>query len=167
MGFTSKVLYILTAGEPDDSASIINELKRPLSRRGITNVLTLLEELKEKPIILPELILYSPSLYVRQTLDLLHEVLGGIDIVCKDALYAAPDYRILDIVQSLDDILSRVMIVGELPGLRQFASYVSKTKQHSILKPADGAILTLPKGESWHNLNRQNAHRQPIVCEQD
>ena len=118
MGFTSKVLYILTAGEPYDSASIINELKRPLSRRGITNVLTLLEELKEKPIILPELILYSPSLYVRQTLDLLHEVLGGIDIVCKDALYAAPDYRILDIVQSLDDILSRVMIVGELPGLR-------------------------------------------------
>ena len=159
---TSKTLYVIAAGEADNAAPVINELKRPLSRRGIANVLILLEELKEQPIILPELILCSPSLYVQQTLDLLHEVLGDVDVVCKDALYAAPDYRILDTVQSLDDILSRVMIVGELPGLQQFTLYVSKGGQTPLLKPADGMILTLPKGESWHNLKRQKARRQPM-----
>ena len=135
---SSKTLYVIAAGDPDNSAPIINELKRPLSRRGIANVLTLLEELKENPICLPELILYSPSLYVRQTLDLLHEVLGNVDTICKDALYAEPDYRVLEIVQSLDDILSCVMIVGELPGLRQFASYVSKGNHSPLLKPEIG-----------------------------
>ena len=162
---TPKTLYIIAAGEADSSAPVINELKRPLSRRGIANVLTLLEELKEEPILLPDLILCSPSLYVRQTLDLLHEVLGGVDVICKDALYAAPDYRILDIVQSLDDILTRVMIVGELPGLKQFVAYISKGSHGPILKPADGVILTLSKGESWHNLKSQKARRRPIFHE--
>ena len=52
---TFRTLYIIAAGEPDASYAGMNELKRPLSRRGIANVLTLLEELKEHPIPLPEL----------------------------------------------------------------------------------------------------------------
>lgn len=159
---TFRTLYVIAAGEPDASYAGMNELKRPLSRRGIANVLTLLEELKEHPIPLPELILCSPSLYVHQTLDLLHEVFGHVDVTCKDALYAAPDYRILDAVRSLDDILFSVMIVGELPGLRQFASYVSKGRHTPILKPADGIVLTLPDGESWHTLDKGKAHRRPF-----
>lgn len=159
----SHTLYVISAGEPDNSAPVMNELKRPLSRRGIANVLTLLEDLKEHPFTPPELVLCSPSLYVRQTVDLLHEVLGDADIFCKDALYAAPDYRILDTIQALDDILFSVMIVGELPGLRQFLTYVSNGPHSSVLKPADGAILTLPKGETWHTLGPQKARRRPLL----
>lgn len=162
MAHISRTLYVIAAGEPDASFPGMNELKRPLSRRGIANVLTLLEELKEHPFPLPELILYSPSLYVHQTLDLLHEVLGDIDTICKDALYAAPDYRILDMVRALDDILFSVMIIGELPGLRQFISYISKGAHSSILRPADGVILTLPEGESWHTLGQNTARRRPF-----
>ena len=157
----TRTLYVIAAGEPDGFAPVMNELKRPLSRRGITNVLNLLEEFKEHPHPVPELVLFSPTLYVRQTVDLLHEVLDTADLLCKDALYAAPDYRILDIVHTLDDILSSVMIIGELPGLKQFVSYVSKGP-HSLLKPADGVILNFPKGESWHTLGQKNAHRQPL-----
>ena len=159
---TSRTLYIISAGEPDSSAPVMNELKRPLSRRGVANVLTLLEDLKEHPILQPDLVLYSPSLYVRQTVDLLHEVLNDTELICKDALYAAPDYRILDTVKSLDDIVFSAMIIGELPGLRQFISYISKGAHSSILKPADGAILTLPQGETWHNLKRQSTRRRPF-----
>ena len=160
-----KTLYIIAAGEPDSSAPVMNELKRPLSRRGVANVLTLLEDLKEHPILKPDLILCSPSLYVKQTVDLLHEVLTDADVLYKDALYAAPDYRILDIVQTLDDILTSVMIIGELPGLKQFISYVSDKKQ-TILKPADGVILTLKAGESWHTLGHHKAKCRPFFHEQ-
>jgi len=165
MADISRTLYVIAAGEPDASFPGMNELKRPLSRCGVANVLTLLEELKEHPFPLPELILYSPSLYVHQTLDLLHEILGDIDTICKDALYAAPDYRILDTVRALDDILFSVMIIGELPGLRQFISYISKGAHSSILRPADGAILTLQKGESWHTLDQGKARRRPFFHE--
>lgn len=160
-----RTLYVIAAGEADSSFPVMNELKRPLSRRGIANVLTLLEELKEHPFNLPELILCSPSLYVRQTMDLLQEVLGDIDTIFKDALYAAPDYRILDIIRALDDILFSVMIIGELPGLRQFVSYVSKGKSSPILKPADGVVLTLSPGESWHTLDRGKARCRPFFHE--
>jgi len=159
---TSRTLYVIAAGEPDSAFPGMNELKRPLSRRGIAQVLTLLEDLKEHPFVLPELILCSPSLYVRQTLDLLHEVLDDIDVIYKDALYAAPDYRLLDTVQALDDILFSVMLIGELPGLRQFVSYVSKGKHTPLLKAADGIVLTLPNGESWHTLDRSKASRRPF-----
>ena len=161
----SKILYVIAAGQPDNGAPVMNELKRPLSRRGIAEVLTLLEDLKEHPILLPELILCSPSLYVHQTLDLLQEVFGNIDVVVKDALYAAPDYRILDLVKSLDDIFSCVMILGELPGLKEFVTYVSKGLKTNILRPASGLKLTLNANESWHTFGPQKAHRQPLIID--
>ena len=49
----SKILYVIAAGQADNGAPVMNELKRPLSRRGIAEVLTLLEDLKEHPILLP------------------------------------------------------------------------------------------------------------------
>ena len=106
-----KSLYIVAAGEPDANASVMNELRRPLSRRGVAQVLTLLEDFKEHPIVPPDIILCSPCLYVRQTMDLLHEVLSSSDVLYKDGLYSAPDYRILEVINGLDDILMKVMIV--------------------------------------------------------
>lgn len=159
----SRTLSVIAAGQPDNGAPIMNELKRPLSRRGIAEVLTLLEDLKENPIAQPELILCSPCLYVRQTLDLLHEVFDGIDIIYKDALYAAPDYRILDTIKALDDIFTSVMIIGELPGIKEFAAYVSKGKKTLLLRPATGVVLTLEKGETWHTFGAQKALCWPLV----
>ena len=162
---SSRTLSVIAAGQPDASTSVINELKRPLSRRGIAEVLTLLEDLKEHPILLPELILCSPSLYVRQTLDLLHEILGNTEVIYRDTLYAAPDYRILDTIKSLDDIFYRVMIIGELPGLKEFVTYVSKGSKSDILRPASGVILTLNENETWHTFGPQKAHRQPLIID--
>lgn len=158
-----RTLLVIAAGQADSSAPVMNELKRPLSRRGVAEVLTLLEDLKENPIRLPELILCSSSLYVRQTLDLLHEVLDGVDVMYKDALYAAPDYRILDMIKTLDDIFSSVMIIGELPGVKEFVNYVSKGRSISLLRPATGVILTLGEGETWHTFGAQKALCRPLV----
>ena len=158
-----RMLSVIAAGQADGALPVMNELKRPLSRRGVAEVLTLLEDLKEHPISLPELILCSPSLYVRQTLDLLHEVLGGADVVYRDTLYAAPDYRILDTIRSLDDILYNVMLVGELPGLKEFVSYVSQRKSGYILRPAGGAVLTLNEHESWHTFGPKKAFCRPLI----
>jgi len=157
----SRTLFVVAAGQPDNKAPVMNEMKRPLSRFGITEVLTLLEDLKEYPIARPELILCSPSLYVKQTLDLLHEVLENIEVIYKDALYAAPDYRILDTVRTLDDIFESVMVLGELPGIQEFISYVAKGK--TLLRPATGAILCLKKGESWHALGAEKTLCRPLI----
>lgn len=159
----AKKLIVIAAGQADNKAPVMNEMKRPLSRFGIREVLTLLEELKECPIALPDLILCSPSLYVKQTVDLLQEILSNIDIVYKDALYAAPDYRLLDTIKALDDIFESVMLIGELPGIQEFASYVAKGKGKILLRPATGVILTLSKGESWHTFGAGKALCRPLI----
>lgn len=159
----NRILYIVAAGSPDETAPVLNELKRPLSKKGISDVLTLLEELKENPILMPDLILCSPTLYVHQTLDLLDEVLGKSDILYKDSLYDAPDYRILEMIHKLDDILFCVMIVGELPGLTEFISYISQSEPVYKLQPADGVVLLLDEGESWHTFGPQKARRRSLV----
>ena len=155
-----KYLDIIAAGTPDTKVSVMNELKRPLSKKGITQVLGLLEELKEKNFLKPELILCSPCLYVCQTLDLLHEVLKSVDVICKDGLYAAPDYRILEMINNLDDILSRVMIVGELPGLKHFLGYVCVPSAQNKLNAGRMVQLVFKPNESWHDFGCQ--HVEPI-----
>ena len=158
-----RTLYVITAGEADKTAPVMNELKRPLSSKGITQVLNLLEKMKEKPFLLPDLILCPPTLYVRQTLDLLHEVVRDIPVVCKDALYSAPDYRILDTIQSLDDILFNVMLMAELPGVNQFVNYITKGSKPIQLKPAQGLLITTDATLSWHKLGRQKARRRSFL----
>ena len=157
-----KYLYVIAAGESDGGAPVLNELKRPLSKRGVAQVLNLLETWKECPVILPDIVLCSPSLYVCQTLDLLHEVLKNVDIVCKDALYAAPDYRVLETIATMDDILSRIMIVGELPGIKQFVNYVSNATHQVPLKPAEGLLLTMDANISWHEMTKQKTRCRPL-----
>ena len=146
-----KYLYVVAAGQADEHQPVMNELKRSLSTTGVQQVLSLLEFLKEHPIHKPDLILCSPCLYVCQTMDLLHEVLAGIDVVCKDTLYSAPDYRILETINNLDDILSSVMIVGELPGLKQFLGYVDRLSDQKKLKPGQMVTLVLNPDVSWHD----------------
>ncbi len=158
-----RMLYVVAAGDADSDAEVMNELKRPLSRRGVAEVLTLLEELKENPILLPELILCSPSLYVRQTMDLLYEVFGAVETSYRDALYAAPDYRILEMIHELDDIFFSVMVVGELPGLKQFIKCVSGGRKKMILGPADGMILSVQAQDSWHDFGCHKARRRPLI----
>ena len=93
----------------------------------------------------------------------MHEVLGSVDVVYKDALYAAPDYRILDTIKSLDDIFESVMFVGELPGVREFVARVAKEPKKCLVRSASGVILTLKKGETLHTIDEQKTLCRPLI----
>ena len=126
-------------------------------------MLTLLEDFKEHPIVPPDIILCSPCLYVRQTMDLLHEVLSSSDVLYKDGLYSAPDYRILEVINGLDDILMKVMIVGELPGLKQFLGYIYEPYATVKLQSGTMVQLDLKSKESWHNFGYTSTNRSRRV----
>ena len=152
-------LYLIAEGQADEKAPVLNEMKRPLSSEGVTNVLSLLEEIKERKLACPDLILCSSGLCARQTLDLLYEAWPACDIVFKDSLYGAIDYRIFDVVKVLDDILFRIMIVTENTALMPFAAYLVNglTKKIPKITPASCAVLSLNPKESWHNLGPKKA----------
>ena len=108
---SKRQLYLIAQGQEDKSAPVLNDMKRPLSPQGVGNMLNLLEDIKERKLSCPDLILCSSGLCARQSLDLLYEACPACDVVFKDSLYSAMDYRIFDVVKVLDDILYRVMIL--------------------------------------------------------
>ena len=155
----ARQLYLIAEGEADQSVSTLNEMKRPLSAKGVSNVLTLVEAIKEKELACPDLILCSSGLCARQSLDLLYEAWPACDIVFKDSLYSAMDYRIFDVVKVLDDILYRVMIVTEDAALTPFVGYVAKDLPKKTFKfvPASCGVLSLKPKTSWHTLGKNTA----------
>ncbi|MBP5344133.1 MAG: hypothetical protein J6Y85_03585 [Alphaproteobacteria bacterium] len=152
-------LYLIAQGQADKSAPVLNDMKRPLSPKGVCAMLNLLEEIKERKLPCPDLILCSSGLCARQSLDLLYEAYSTCDVVFKDSLYGAIDYRIFDVVKVLDDILYRVMILTEDTALTTFMNYIT-VKENKIkqkLMPASCAVVSLSPNTSWHMLGPSKA----------
>jgi len=155
----NRQLYLVAQGQADKSAPVLNDMKRPLSPSGVCGVLNLLETIKERQLVCPDLILCSSGLCARQSLDLLYEACSACDVVFKDSLYSTMDYRIFDVVKVLDDILFRVMILTEDTALTPFVHYIVESKQDSRVKfrPASCAVISLPPSETWHTLGPSKA----------
>ena len=155
----SRQLYLVAEGSSDKNLPVLNEMKRPLSNKGVSDVLSLLENMKERHLLCPDLILCSAGLCPRQSLDLLYEVYPACDIVFKDSLYTELDYRIFDVVKVLDDILYKVMIITENTALTHFATYLLSGTNYKPpkFKPASCAILSLNPNISWHTLGKNSA----------
>ena len=156
---SKRQLYLIAQGQEDKSAPVLNDMKRPLSTKGICNMLTLLEEIKERKLACPDLILCSSGLCARQSLDLLYEACSACDVVFKDSLYSAMDYRIFDVVKVLDDILYRVMILTEDVALTPFIHYIAGKDNNMVAKftPASCAVVSLHSDVSWHTLGPAKA----------
>ena len=155
----NRQLYLVAQGQADQSAPVLNDMKRPLSTQGIISVLNLLENIKERGLICPDLILCSSGLCARQSLDLLYETCSACDVVFKDSLYSTMDYRILDVVKVLDDILYRVMVLTEDTALTPFVQYITAQKNSPQTKfvPASCAVVSLQPKETWHTLGPNKA----------
>ena len=152
-------LYLIAQGQVDKTAPVLNEMKRPLSSKGVTEVLNLLENMKERQLPCPDLILCSSGLCARQSLDLLYEACFACDVVFKDSLYSTMDYRIFDVIKVLDDILYRVMVLTESTALTSFVHYITESKNMPQPKftPASCAIVSLQPSETWHTLGPAKA----------
>ena len=156
---SKRQLYLIAQGQEDKSAPVLNDMRRPLSPKGVCSVLNLLESIKERKLVCPDLILCSSGLCARQSLDLLYEACSACDVVFKDSLYSAMDYRIFDVVKVLDDILYRVMIITENTALTPFVQYIIEKENCLIPKfiPASCAVLSLRPDASWHTLGPKKA----------
>lgn len=98
----------------DDS---LDDFDRPLNHRGRTAAKRVGHELKRERACF-DMVLASPALRVRQTLDHLADGFGPLPPVqFEDSLYGAGSERLLEAIRSLPGHVHAPLLVGHNPGL--------------------------------------------------
>jgi phosphohistidine phosphatase len=135
------------------SDSTLADIDRPLTPRGARASRQLAKYMRRKRI-QPALVLCSPSLRTRQTLEAVESSLGKRCVVeVVPQLYAASEEELLERLQGLPESVSSVMLIGHNPGLHNLGLVLaSRGTDLSQLeeKFPTGALATLVvHSESW------------------
>ena len=157
----SRTVILLRHGKSSWSDSTLADIDRPLAPRGKHASRKLAKYMRRKRI-QPGLVLCSPSLRTRQTLEAVESSLGkrcAVEVVPQ--LYAASEEELLERLQALPETVSSVMLVGHNPGLHNLALVLaSRGTDLSQLeeKFPTGALATLDvHSESWTTLGPGDA----------
>ncbi|MGH6945441.1 MAG: SixA phosphatase family protein [Geminicoccaceae bacterium] len=117
-----RTLLLLRHAKSSWQAPELADVDRPLAPRG-RQAAPLIAQLIVKRRWLPDLVLCSPALRVRETWQLMAPVLGE-GIVCKTlrTIYPGAPSRLLATLHRADDEARTLMLIGHNPGLATFAA---------------------------------------------
>jgi phosphohistidine phosphatase len=156
-----RTIILLRHAKSSWSDPTLADMYRPLAPRGERASRRIAKYIRRKEIH-PALVLCSPSLRTRQTLEAIESSLGKSSAVeLVPALYAASETKLLEQLQALPESIGSVMLVGHNPGLHDLARVLAS-------RPADlrkveegfptGALVTLVvDSKSWAALKPGNA----------
>ena len=115
------MIILLRHGKSSWSDPTISDVDRPLARRGERASRRIAKHLRRKRI-RPALVLCSPSLRTRQTLEAIAPSLGeGCSVELAPELYAASEQELLERLRALPESADSVMLIGHNPGLQELA----------------------------------------------
>ena len=139
---------------------------RPLSERGRVDAAAVGRELARKGL-LPGLVLCSPAIRTRQTLEAVTADLGTPAVVMVDEIYDARVGTLLDLLREQSDEAGPVMVIGHNPGLEELVALV-REEPHGADPMKDGfptagvAVLELP-GKHWDKLGARRCKLVELV----
>jgi len=154
-------IILLRHGKSSWSDPTLSDVDRPLAPRGERASRRIAKHLRRKRI-RPALVLCSPSLRTRQTLEAIEPSLGkGCSVELAAELYAASEQKLLERLRALPESADSVLLIGHNPGLQELALVLAsrgvdlpKLKQ----KFPTGALATLVVGsDSWAALRPGDA----------
>jgi phosphohistidine phosphatase len=156
-----RTIILLRHGKSSWSDPTLADLDRPLAPRGESASGRIAKYIRQKKI-RPALVLYSPSLRTRQTLEAIESSLGKRSVVeLEPRLYAASEGELLQRLQALPESVDSVMLIGHNPGLHELArSLGSRGAELPRLeeKFPTGALATLViDSDSWAALGPGDA----------
>ncbi|HSP19192.1 MAG TPA: histidine phosphatase family protein [Myxococcaceae bacterium] len=152
-----KTLHLLRHAKSDWNVPDLPDEKRPLNGRGRRDARNLGRHLEKHPID-AQMVLSSPALRARQTLEAILPALAGTVSSADAAIYAATADQLLDLVRRKPKAIRSLLLVGHNPGFEDLAS---------LLLPADDAPGSLPtctlatvtfEGEDWSAIGPGRGH---------
>ncbi|HEU4356265.1 MAG TPA: histidine phosphatase family protein [Actinomycetota bacterium] len=142
---------------------------RPLAPRGTQAARRMAEHLRTAGV-RPDVVLCSPAVRARQTLDLVLPALAEPAVLVEDPLYAADADALLDRLRSLPDGTDAAMVIGHNPTLQDLAlDLASDGPDLDRLreKLPTGALSTLAFEGLWRDLGPGSAVLETLVAPRD
>jgi phosphohistidine phosphatase len=116
----------------DDPA--LEDFDRPLAKRGLTAAPRMGAYMAAEGLI-PDLVLCSPAVRARQTLDLVLSHLSvGATVIYEEAFYLASPSVLLARIRKIDAPVGHALIVGHDPGIQGLALELASTGRAEALK---------------------------------
>jgi len=151
----------------DDPA--LKDFDRPLSRRGETAAPRMGAYMAAQRLA-PDLVLSSPAVRARQTLDLvLPSLPGGLTVVYEDSLYLAAPSVLLGRIRRIEAEVRHVMIVGHDPGMHSLALELSgsgeagKLQALAVKFPTAGLAVISFKARDWSKVGPGKGRLEQFV----
>lgn len=140
------------------SANITKDFDRPLTDNGIHQLEGVRDQLKALSF-LPDVVLCSPSVRTRQTLEWIQEVLGAdVTVDFDEALYGIDVSALIEKLHNLEDDKQCVLIVGHNPSIsdviQRFFNKVPNNEALPInfpIKPSQFVVFNIDTN-SWQNI---------------
>ena len=142
---TVKRLRLLRHAKSSWDEPRLDDLDRPLAPRGRTATDRLAVWIAAHEVA-PDLVVCSPAVRARETIDPLVGALGAPEVVIDDRLYLASVSVLLDRVRELADSLEEVLFVGHNPGLADLGLLLARRgalRDRVAAKLPTGALVTL------------------------
>ena len=152
-----KTLYLLRHAKSSWDDPGTPDLDRPLAPRGRRASKRIARHVRQSGIA-PELVLCSPSVRTRETLEAVRAALGDPEVRFVPELYAASNPALLGAVRQVEPTVGALLVVGHNPGLHELAVRLTglgddalRTRLREQLPT--GALVTLSfEASSWAGL---------------
>jgi phosphohistidine phosphatase len=149
------------------------DVDRPLAPRGRKAAPLIARYLKKQRLI-PDLVLCSHALRVRETWQLMTPVLGDA-LACKTlrSLYSAPPSRLLEPLRRVADEVRILMVIGHNPGLGALAAALAGAGPKKALErlrtkfPTAGLAVVTFEVERWAELAAGTGRLEDFVGPKD
>ncbi|AHM62152.1 phosphohistidine phosphatase, sixa [Flammeovirgaceae bacterium 311] len=152
-----KTLYLLRHAKSSWDDESLPDNERPLNKRGKNDAPKMGKWLQAnlKP---PQLILCSDSARTRATIEPVMEAwqLPAEVLRFESSLYHASTETLWDLVQSCDNKIDRLMLVGHNPGLTEFANSLCKEFETENI-PTSGFAAFSFDIKSWEEAEANEA----------
>lgn len=138
--------------------NITKDFDRPLTDNGIHQLEGVRDQLKALSF-LPDVVLCSPSVRTRQTLEWIQEVLGAdVNVEFDEALYGIDVSALIEKLYNLEDDKQCILIVGHNPSISDVIQrFFNKVPNNEVLpinfpiKPSQFVVFNIDTN-SWQNI---------------
>jgi len=153
-GSTMKKLYIVRHAKASWDSATVSDFDRELTDAGKQQAFHIGLKLKKSELH-PDLLITSPAERAVTTAELIaHEIEYPFNrIQTTDTIYSGDAHAILEMIQSFDDKLQLVMLIGHNPVLCQLCHYIAPS-QHNDLPPATIYAVEFDV-DSWKDVNKE------------
>ena len=152
-----KTVYLLRHAKSSWSSPELDDLERPLNKRGMRNATAMGERFGESEH-LPELLISSPALRARSTAVLFASACGFPveKIVEQPNLYFSGTGAIEDIIASQDDRYQSLMLVLHNPDINAFVNSISSAPCINNV-PTSGLVKLFSDIYHWRDWSSSDA----------